>query len=147
MIRETTNANFREYIFAMVSPTTSHGVSLQYRTATGGSAADAADISGPAAPYWVRVVRSGTNFTGFMSSDGATWTQITNAIPITMSSNVMVGLAVCAHNSSTLSTATFDNVSIDYPYFTLSISPPVQGVNGNASAVYKRCQPAKLFRL
>lgn len=135
MIRETTNSN-STYVFAMVTPTASHGVSLQYRNATGGSAADAADVSGPTVPYWVRLVRSGSNFTGFMSSDGTTWTQITNAIPITMSSNVMVGLAVCAVNSSALSTATFDNVSIDYPYFTLSLSPPIQGVNGNSNANY-----------
>lgn len=135
MIRETTNSNSK-YIFAMISPTVAHGASVQYRTTTGGSAADAADINGPAVPYWVQLVRSGTNFTSFMSGDGVTWVQITNSIPITMSNTVMVGLAVCAHNSSTLSTATFDNVSINYPYFTLNISPAIQIMNGDDSTSY-----------
>jgi len=135
MIRETTNTGSK-YVFAMVSPTASHGVSVQYRTTTGGSAADARDVNGPTVPYWVRLVRSGNNFTGFMSGDGATWTQITNAVSITMSSNVMAGLAVCAHSSGALSTATFDNVSIDYPRFTLNISPDTQSVAGSDIASF-----------
>src|SRR3954464_15815925 len=53
-----------------------------------------------------------------------------------MSNNVMVGLAICAHSSSALSTVTFDNVSIDYPYFALSISPATQSMNGNDSVSY-----------
>ncbi len=136
MIRETTNSNSK-YIFAMVTPTSSHGVDLQYRAATGGSAADAAEISGPAVPYWLRLVRSGTNFTGYLSADGATWTEITNnSIAIPMADGVEAGLAVCAHSASALSTVTFDNVSIDQPYFALSLSPGTQGANGDGSAAY-----------
>jgi regulation of enolase protein 1 (concanavalin A-like superfamily) len=135
MVRETTDLNSK-YIFAMVTPTASHGVSLQYRATTGGSAADARDVNGPTSPYWVRLVRSGNNFTGFTSGDGVTWTQITNSVSVTMSNSVMVGLGVCAGSSSAVSTVTFDNVSIDYPYFTLSISPDTQSAGGNDSASY-----------
>lgn len=135
MIRETTNSNSK-YVFAMVTPTSSHGASVQYRDTTGGSAVDAGEVSGPTVPYWVRLVRSGNNFTGYMSSDGSTWTQIANAVSISMSNTVEVGLVICAHSSSALSTATFDNVSIDYPYFTLSLSPDTQTVNGDDSTSY-----------
>ncbi len=135
MIRETTNSNSK-YIFAMMTPTSSHGASLQYRNATGGSAADAADVSGPTVPYWVRLVRSGNNFSGYTSSDGSTWTQMGSTISITMSNNVMVGLGVCAGSSSALSTVTFDNVSIDYPYFTLSLSPDTQTVGATTNASF-----------
>jgi len=135
MVRESTNSNSR-YVFAMMSPTASHGASLQYRTTTGGSATNAADVNGPTVPYWVRLVRSGNNFTGYLSADGETWAPITNAVSVTMSNTVQVGLAVCAHNSSALSTATFDNVSIDYPYFTLSLTPDTQTVNGDDAAGY-----------
>ncbi|HXF09331.1 MAG TPA: autotransporter-associated beta strand repeat-containing protein, partial [Desulfuromonadaceae bacterium] len=135
MIRETTNSNAK-YAFALISPTASHGASLQYRTTTGGSAVNAADVNGPAVPYWVRLVRSSNSFTAFRSADGVAWNQVTNAVSITMSNTVLVGLAVCAHNSSTVSTATFDNVSIDYPSFTLDVSPTTQSVDGNDSVTY-----------
>src|SRR5262249_11736486 len=46
MLRETTNADSK-YIGLYVTPTSSHGVSLQYRSSTGGSAVNAGDISGP----------------------------------------------------------------------------------------------------
>jgi regulation of enolase protein 1 (concanavalin A-like superfamily) len=112
MVRETTNAN-SAYVAVYVTPTSSHGVAMQYRSATGASAADAGDISGPAVPYWVRVVRSGSSFTGYYSADGATWAQIGAAsLTATMASNVTAGLAVCSHTTSALNTSTFDSVSL-----------------------------------
>jgi autotransporter-associated beta strand protein len=128
MIRESTNVNSK-YAFVIITPTSSHGASMQYRTTTGGSAADAADLSGPAVPYWVRVVRSGNTLTGYDSPDGGTWSPVgTNSI--TMSNGVLAGLAVCANSSSALCTATFDNVSIDYPSFTVDAAPDQQTVLG-----------------
>jgi len=63
------------------------------------------------APYWLKLVRNGSIFTGYRSPDGANWTpQGTNTI--TMSNTVLVGLALTSHNSSSLGTATFDNVTV-----------------------------------
>jgi regulation of enolase protein 1 (concanavalin A-like superfamily) len=107
MIRETLNANSQ---FACISITANNGALFQYRTSTGGSAG-AVQIPGPATPYWVRVVRTGTTFTGYISSDGITWAQVGSAQTISMASNVSIGLCVTAHNNTVLCTSTFSNVT------------------------------------
>jgi len=119
MIRETTAAN-SSYVSVFVTP--SNGVNMQYRNGTGTSAVQLAQIAGPVAPYWVRLVRSGNTFTGFSSSDGVTWTQV-GQISVTMASNALEGLAVCAHNNTALNTSTFDNVSINTPVPPVTLAP------------------------
>jgi phosphatidylserine/phosphatidylglycerophosphate/cardiolipin synthase-like enzyme/regulation of enolase protein 1 (concanavalin A-like superfamily) len=106
MIRASTAANAAMAIM-LVSP--SKGTALQYRTSTGASAAN---IAGPVAtaPYWVRIVRSGNAITGYVSSNGTSWTTV-GTVNLTLGSTVQIGLAVSSHNSSRLATATFDNVS------------------------------------
>jgi regulation of enolase protein 1 (concanavalin A-like superfamily) len=59
----------------------------------------------------VRVVRNGSTFTGYVSNNGTTWTQVgvdTNP----MATTVQIGLAVSSDANSVRSTATFDNVQI-----------------------------------
>ena len=90
--------------------TTGNGVDIQCRTVNGASAVDMARVSGVAAPYWVRLVRSGTTFTGYCSPDGSTWTQVSST-NVTMAASVRSGLAVCAHDNTALNTSTFDNVA------------------------------------
>ncbi len=95
---------------AFIAVTPGSGVTWQYRlTAGGGTTWN--QTTGLNAPYWVKLVRSGTLFTGFRSPDGVTWTQqgiMTNSMVPT----VYVGLALTSHNSSNLCTATFDNVTV-----------------------------------
>ncbi|HKW29789.1 MAG TPA: hypothetical protein VJT54_10665, partial [Verrucomicrobiae bacterium] len=94
---------------AFIAVTPGNGVTWQYRlTASGGTGWN--QTPGLNAPYWVKLVRSGTLFAGYRSPDGATWTQqgiMTNSMVPT----VYVGLALTSHNSSSLGTATFDNVT------------------------------------
>jgi hypothetical protein len=66
-------------------------------------------------PYWVKLVRSGSTFTGFASPDGVNWAQVGASQSINMAPNVYVGLAVSSNDTSRLTTATFDNVSITSP--------------------------------
>lgn len=49
-------------------------------------------------PYWVKVVRQGQNFSGYVSSNGAAWTQVGTTISIPMNSNVYIGLAAASGN-------------------------------------------------
>jgi hypothetical protein len=93
---------------AFIAVTPGNGVTWQDRSSTGGSSVNAA-TTGLSEPYWVKLVRSGTTFTGYYSPDGTNWTQQGTAT-ITMASTVYVGLAVTAHNSSSMATATFDNL-------------------------------------
>jgi hypothetical protein len=63
-------------------------------------------------PYWVKMVRTGNNFSAYSSPDGVNWTQIGVTQSIPMAQNVFLGLAVSADTNFALTTATFDNVSI-----------------------------------
>jgi hypothetical protein len=107
MIRESLDANAT---FADTIITPANGTAFQRRTATGGSSVH---TGGPnvAAPYWVKLVRSGNTFISSVSSDGSSWTQV-GTDTITMASSVYIGLAVTAHNYGTLNTSTFDQVSV-----------------------------------
>ncbi len=95
---------------AFVAVTPGNGVTWQYRSSAGGGTGYNSTGS-LSAPYWVKLVRSGDTFTGYRSPDGVTWTpQGTNTF--TMTSTVYVGLALTSHNSSSLCTAAFDNVTV-----------------------------------
>jgi len=106
MIRESLAANSKQ---AMMVLTPGNGLAFQRRVTSGGSTEN---TGGPwvAAPYWVKLVRSGSTFTGYASSDGTSWTQVGSAT-ISMASAVYIGLALTAHNNSTVCTAVIDSVS------------------------------------
>jgi regulation of enolase protein 1 (concanavalin A-like superfamily) len=106
MIRASLNTNAAN---AFIPMTMGNGVVWQYRSSTGGSTSWSV-TGGLSAPYWVKLVWSGSTFTGYCSPDGVTWTQQGTAT-FTMASTNYVGLAVTSRNTSTLCTATFDNVT------------------------------------
>jgi regulation of enolase protein 1 (concanavalin A-like superfamily) len=105
MMRDGLAANARNVFIAV---TAASGVSFQQRATVGGASTNT-QVTGLAAPYWVRLVRSGNLFSGYRSADGVTWTlqaQATLALGQTLS----VGLAVTAHNNATLATGVFSSV-------------------------------------
>ncbi|MBV8880790.1 MAG: hypothetical protein JO332_12540, partial [Planctomycetaceae bacterium] len=107
MIRETLAPDSR-HAFMAITP--GNGAAFQRRVGPGGASTHSA---GPAvvAPYWVRLVRSGSTVTGSVSNDGATWTTV-GSDTISMSALVDVGLAVTGHNNGVLCTSTFTNVAV-----------------------------------
>ena len=110
MIRSSLNANARHALTDLEPNTTSN---FLYRLTDGGSENLSSVYA--IAPEWVKVVRSGSNLTGYISTDGSTWTQLGTTQSISMTDPVYVGLVVCSHVSGTLCTATFDNVSVTTP--------------------------------
>jgi hypothetical protein len=72
--------------------------------------------SGPmaSAPYWFKLVRSGSTLTGYSSTDGITWS-LQNSQSVPMGTTIYIGLVVSSESSSVLTTATFDNVTITQP--------------------------------
>jgi hypothetical protein len=61
---------------------------------------------------WMKLVRSGANFSAYLSPDGSTWTAVllNKSLP-TITTSATVGLFECSHKAGSLGTATFDNVS------------------------------------
>ncbi|MBA3685406.1 MAG: PQQ-dependent sugar dehydrogenase [Planctomycetes bacterium] len=108
MIRESLSAGSRH---AMVVVTPGAGVAFQRRMNTESYSDHTAASGSLSAPRWVRLVRSGTTFSGATSADGVNWSAIGSAT-VAMGASVHVGLAVTAHNNGTLCTAGFDNVSV-----------------------------------
>jgi hypothetical protein len=107
MIRETLSTNAANVAMVL---TPGNGVSFQCRTNTGGPTtfSNSADKQ---TPCWVRLIRSGNIFAGYVSADGANWAQVGAMQTFKMAANVYIGLPVTSHNSAYLSTATFTNVA------------------------------------
>ena len=95
-----------------------------YRATQGGSTSGAYNGTCPAAPYWLKLVRSGNLFNAYMSSDGVNWVQVGTSQTITMAQNVYVGMVVSSESTTTLTTATFDNVTL-----TVGATPFVTGTS------------------
>jgi len=107
---------------ALLFLTPEHGVGLQSRERTGD---DCIYIEGPflTAPVWLKLVRTGTNFDGYSSMDGAAWTPV-GSVTVPLTGTFHFGLAVTSHTNNIISSGTFDNVSIwppagTYPSLTL----------------------------
>lgn len=66
-------------------------------------------------PYWVRIVRKGTTFTGSISPDGKTWTEVGSS-KLHLGPQLYVGIAVCGSlGDRETTTAAFDNLGISRP--------------------------------
>jgi len=91
---------------------TGNGISFQGRTSTGGNTTSYATTSGITAPYWLKLVRSGSTVTAYYSSTGSGWTMIGSPQTISMSTSARIGLAVGSKNNSMLNTSVFDNVTV-----------------------------------
>ena len=68
--------------------------------------------SGGGLPYWVKLVRIGSNFIAYISPDNTSWTLVAGPIPVAMPNTIYVGIASTSNNGGQAYTATFDNVSI-----------------------------------
>ncbi|MGO9113898.1 MAG: fibronectin type III domain-containing protein [Thermoguttaceae bacterium] len=112
MFRDSLAANSA---FADMVLTPGNGVAFQSRDTSGNLANANTGGGGYTAPVWVELVRSGSTFTGYVSSDGINWTEPSGFSPVTltMNSTIYVGLCVTSHDASAVSTATFNQISIN----------------------------------
>ena len=60
---------------------------------------------------WIRLKRTGNDFTGFYSADGKTWKPYTT-FTMEIAKKVYLGLAVTSHNAKQSATAVFRNISL-----------------------------------
>jgi hypothetical protein len=115
MIRESTGAGAR---FAMVVQMPNNEVSMQWRTATDGSADyNGSRVGGTASVKYVRLTRVGNKFRGYYKVNaGDSWTEIATGltgggVDVSMASAAKLGLAVTAHTGTTASDANRINTS------------------------------------
>jgi hypothetical protein len=111
MLREKLEAGSRNVALLLVPRS---GVRLSARAQEGRGSASKLNASVKAAPCWVKLVRSGNTFTGFVSQDGETWDAVGGSVTVEMESKAFAGLAVTSgsRDESRLHTSTFDQVSI-----------------------------------
>jgi hypothetical protein len=72
-----------------------------------------ASVIGPAGnvPRWIKLVRAGDTFTGYVSADGKNWQRVGD-VTISMPKKIYVGLAATSHNNTELNSVLFDNVDV-----------------------------------
>lgn len=108
MIRGNLNAGSR---MAAVTVSPSGEVRFIWRTEQGQSAQS---VSGGtfSGPVWVRVMRQGDVFSGYVSTNGSDWTQIGSPRTITISFESFIGLVASSQNASTLANSTYTHVDV-----------------------------------
>lgn len=106
------------FCMMIATPTTTNGVSFQYRASDGIAAQPSGSaIPGHALPIRLALQRVGNVITGYTAPIGtSTWT-LRGTRTMSLPTECLVGLAVTSHNTGELATAVFDNV-------TAAVLPP-----------------------
>ncbi len=135
MIRESLSAKSAN---AMAAVTTAKGYSFQRRAQTG-QTTDATSGGAGAAPGWVRLVRTGSRFDAYRSSDGKNWTPM-GSDDIPMADTVYVGIAITSHTSRSAAKGVFDSFTLTQGTAppnappTVSLTSPATGASFTAPA-------------
>jgi len=90
-----------------------HGLAhaqLIWRDAAG-SGTGVHDIADLSYPFWLKLKRQGTKFTGSYSVDGENWSEIATVAP-PLNANGKIGFGVTSHNNDRIATAVFDNIAL-----------------------------------
>jgi len=106
MIRSSLSASAPEVSLLV---TAGKGLQFQRRQKSGGTT-NISTVKNIKPPIWLKLVRQGSTFTAYSSTNGTTWSKV-GSDTVSMSSIVYFGLAVSSHDNTKLTTATIDNVS------------------------------------
>jgi hypothetical protein len=109
MIRDSVNGG-STHAFMAITGSGGNGASFQYRGATNGASSNSDSSAVVAPPYWAKIERSGDTFTGFISADGKTWSQVGTTV-IAMTNPVLIGIAVTSHVAGVDRTFQFESIA------------------------------------
>ncbi len=109
MIRESLDPGSRN---AFIALTSGNGTAFQYRQLTQGYSSNTND-AGYAAPYWLKMEKSGSVYSAYRSADSIHWVQIgtTTDLGFGVNTPVYCGLALTSHDNNILSIATANHFS------------------------------------
>ena len=111
MIRQGTEAGAVNALIAITGGE-GDGATFQWRAEADAASDSSRTLTDIAPPYYVRIVREGNTFTGYLSADGENWQQQgTDAVDVTMSDPVLIGLALTSHNADQATGAVFSDIS------------------------------------
>jgi len=107
MMRATSDPG-SPYYGVFVTP--GNGISVQWRTAQGGSTSQVT-VAGTL-PEYLQITRTGTTFSAYTSPDGVNWTLVPgSAVSLaSLSGTLLRGFAVTSHNTGQLSTVVINSV-------------------------------------
>ena len=115
MIRATSDPG-SPYYGVFVTP--GNGIDVQWRATQGGTTSQLL-IPGSVPAYLMvgRYTTTGSNpqtyYTGYISTDGSTWTAIPGStVPLSMTGAALAGFAITSHNQGTASAVTLDTVAV-----------------------------------
>jgi regulation of enolase protein 1 (concanavalin A-like superfamily) len=115
MIRESLDPGSR---YAHMFASSDFGPAFEYRLGTDERCWGGATNIVMNPPYWVKLTRKGTMFTGSYSKEGKAWKEF-GSNNITMGQKVYVGLAVTSHNNGAINQSIFDHVKLQNPAATI----------------------------
>ncbi|GJI97749.1 hypothetical protein RugamoR57_44670 [Duganella caerulea] len=107
MMRANLDAN-AAHVTMTITP--GHGAQMVYRGANGYASTQIGSTVACTAPYWVRLTRVGTVFTGSISPDGVNW-RVVGSVSLNLPAALFTGLEVLSHDNRLLNSSTFDNLS------------------------------------
>jgi regulation of enolase protein 1 (concanavalin A-like superfamily) len=109
MVRETFEPDSAN---ALICVTASNGAAFQARTNSGAQTESIRNSPRLRASCWLRLTRQGNKLTAETSANGKSW-KPAGSTTMAMKKSALAGLAVCSHNSTTVSKATFDHVALN----------------------------------
>ncbi len=107
MIRQSLDAGSPQVLMCL---TAGNGLAFQDRISDQGSSSSS-DLPNLFYPYWVRLIRDGNEFSGYVSGDGSVWTAV-DSVAIAMTARTDAGIAFASHNINLPGNALVDSVSI-----------------------------------
>ena len=87
-----------------------NGERLSYRSTTGGGSTALGNGTPQYPNAWLRLTRVGNLFVGYDSTDGVTWREV-GRVTMSLPATLQVGLAANSHQTGTLTTAKFRDLS------------------------------------
>ncbi|HID56287.1 TPA: hypothetical protein EYP37_07145 [Candidatus Poribacteria bacterium] len=117
MARQNLDPN-SPHLFLNVTP--DHGVKIIHRDAPGANTGPTPWEKNAEAPVYLKLVRQGNTFIGYMSDDGQSWKEADvpagapSRVELKLEDPILVGMAVTSHTAGKLTIAVFDNIKASF---------------------------------